>query len=289
MRAAYRLIYFSPLIRAVLIRLAVLSTVVFILWDALPARAQDVACGGGTASCSGPPPAQELVRPQVPAYAGTFFRMGVDVHAGIAGIGSDVSVPLRHRLDLRAGADFFSYSTVVASGGNAVNVAVRLRSARVGVDWYPTHHAFRISPLMVFADSNHLGTSVLLTPGETITLNNTTYNSDPSDPLHGSASIGLRRVSPGVSVGFGRLIPRRGHHFSFPTDLGFYYAGPPSYQVQFAGTACDPQVPGPAGCMAVQDDPSFQYNLNKFKAKYQTYVNYATFFPILSSGVAFAF
>lgn len=254
----------------------------------LPGYAQDASCTGSVSSSACGPTTQE-VHQEVPAYPMRVYRMGVDVHVGSAGIGSEFAAPVAHKFDVRAGTDFFSYSTIVANSGNQLNVGVRLRSARAALDWYPTHHAFRVSPLLVFANSTHLGVAVNLGAGQSVTLNNATYYSSPVDPLHGSATVDLRRVSPGLSVGFGRLIPRREHHFSFPFEAGFYYAGSPVYKVQFSGTACDAQFPGPAGCEQVQNDPSFQQNLAAFKAKYQTYVNYASFFPIVSSGVAFAF
>ena len=251
------------------------------------ASVQDDACSGSVSSsaCEDPAP----VHHEVPAYARHIYRMSVDMHAGAAGIGTEFAAPLTHRFDLRAGSDFFSYSTVVNRYGNAYNVEARLRSSRLAADVYLTHHhAFRVSPLMVFANSSHGQTSVNLGAGQSMTFNHVTYYSNPADPLHGVASVDLRRVSPGLSVGFGHLIPSRGHHVSFPFEAGFYYAGTPVYKMQAAGSACTNQL-GQVICQDVQNNAAFQYNLAQFKAKYQPYVNYATFFPVLSSGVAFAF
>ena len=156
------------------------------------------------------------------------------------------------------------------------------------MDWYVTHHhAFRVSPLLVFANSTHAALSINLNTGQSVTFNNVTYYSDPADPLHGNASIELPRISPGISAGCGHLIPNRGHHFSFPVEAGFYYAGTPAYKMQFNGNACSNQESGLVVCQPVQNDPAFQYNLAQFKAKYQGYVNDARFFPVLSSGVSF--
>ena len=268
------------------------SAVCFGLWQyAAIASAQDAVqndgCGASVSSsaCDAPEP----VRHEVPEYAGRVYRMAVDMHAGTAGIGSEVAAPLTRRFDLRAGTDFFSYSTVVAGGDDAINLNVRLRSAKVAMDWYVTrHHAFRVSPLLVFANSTHAALALSLNQGQSVTFNNTTYYSDPADPLHGSASIELRRISPGFSVGLGHLIPDRGHHFSFPFEAGFYYAGNPTYKMQFQGSACSNQAYGVV-CQDVKTDPNFQYNLAQFKAKYQQYVNDGSFFPVLSSGVSFAF
>lgn len=274
-------------------RILLSSAVCLGLWQAATsASAQDAgqndACGASVSSsaCDAPVP----VSHEVPEYAGRAYRMAVDMHAGAAGIGTEVAAPLTRRFDLRAGSDFFSYSTVLSGADAPIDLNVRLRSAKIAMDWYVTrHHAFRVSPLLVFANSTHGALSINLNAGQSVTFNNVTYYSDLADPLHGNASIELRRVSPGLSAGFGHLIPNRGHHFSFPFEAGFYYAGDPTYKMQFAGSACSDQGYGIVGCQPVQNDPNFQYNLAQFKAKYQGYVNDARFFPVLSSGVSFAF
>ena len=265
------------------------------LWSTIqPASAQDAAPAADVSSSAGTPAQepdtsshdQRLDRGQVAAYPERGgFRASVDAHVGLAGLGGEASLQLPHRLDLRLGSDFFSYSTVVTSDDTPVNADLRLRSSQVAVDWYPTHRSFHVSPLLVFANSTHIGTEVDLNQGQSISLNGVNYYSYTLDPLQGSAKADLRRVSPGVTVGFGRVIPRRGHRFSFPTELGFFYAGTTDVKVQFTGTACD----ATGDCEPVQSDPSFQYNLAQFKAKYQNYANDLKLFPILSTGIAFAF
>ena len=257
------------------------------LWHAPASSAQADPCTGSVSwgACDAPP-----VRRQVPAYAAHVYRMSADMHLGSNGIGTEVAAPLTRRFDLRAGSDFFSYSTTVNRYGNAYHIQARLGSSKAAVDWYLTrHHAFRVSPLLVFANRTHGQTSVNLAPGQSMTFNHQTYYSDPADPLHGITTADLRRVSPGISVGLGHLIPDRGHHISFPFEAGFYYAGTPAYKMQFEGSACIHQASGAVLCQNVQNNPAFQYNLAQFKARYQQYVNDASFFPVLSSGVAFAF
>ncbi len=286
---------FLPFVRLLFGRRAFLLifAVSFSLWQAptygcAQDAAQNDACAASVSSsaCDQPLP----VRNEVPAYAGRIYRVAVDMHAGVAGIGTEVAVPLTDRFELRAGSDFFSYSTVVYGGEDPINLDVRLRSAKLAMDWYVTHHhALRVSPLLVFANSTRAALSLNLNAGQSVTLNDAIYFNDPADPLHGNASIELRRMSPGFSMGFGHMIPERGHHFSFPFEAGFYYAGAPAYKMQFGGNACSNQESGLVVCQPVQNDPAFQYNLAQFKAKYQGYVNDARFFPVLSSGVSFAF
>ena len=51
-------------------------------------------------------------------------------------------------------------------------------------------------------------------PGSTVTLNAQDYMSSSSDPMRGSGRMDFRKVSVGMSQGFGNFIPRDGSHFS---------------------------------------------------------------------------
>jgi len=142
----------------------------------------------------------------------------------------------------------------------------------------------------VFANNNRLNATVLVPGGSTITLNGTDYIASSTDPLHGSAAIAFRRVSPGFTLGFGNIVPRlKSHHFSVPVELGFFYAGQPNLAVAFTGTACDPTQPPAIGCESVNQDPDFQHNLAAFIARNNNNLSYASFFPIFSLGAGYAF
>jgi hypothetical protein len=110
-----------------------------------------------------------------------------------------------------------------------------------------------------------------------------------SNPLHGSGRIDFHKVSPGFSFGFGNVIPRDRSHVSIPVEMGFYYAGQPSLQVAFTGSACDPNYPPSVGCQSVDQDAGFQQNLAAFKARNDHNLSYASFFPIFSVGVGYRF
>jgi hypothetical protein len=123
--------------------------------------------------------------------------------------------------------------------------------------------------------------------GSTITLNGQDYISSYTDPLRGSGRIDFRKVSPGLSFGFGNVIPRERSHWSVPVEMGFYYAGQPSLQVAFTGSACDPNLSPSVGCQSVSQDPGFQQNVAAFKVRNDHNLSYASFFPIFSVGFGY--
>jgi hypothetical protein len=218
-----------------------------------------------------------------------FSRIGFDSHAGLGGIGFDIATPLSRRFNIRAGSDFFGYSTTFQDQGANVAANLRMRSGHATVDWFPFGGRFRLSPLVVFANNNQAKATALVPPGSTITLNGQDYISSFTDPLHGGGSVDFRKASPGFTLGMGNVIPRTGNHLSIPIEAGFYYVGQPGLKVNFTGSACDPTQPPAIGCESVDQDPGFQQNLAAFIARNNHNLSYASFFPVFSVGFGYAF
>ncbi len=218
-----------------------------------------------------------------------FSKVGIDVHLGIAGGGFDVATPLATHFNLRAGADFFSYSDSFTEQGADVTAALQLRSGHANLDWFPFHNGLRISPMVNVVNNNTVRATALVPAGSTITLNGQDYTSSATDPLHGSGSVGFRKTSPGLTVGWGNIVPRSKKHFSFPVELGFYYVNQPTLKIAFTGSACDPSQPPSIGCESVDSDPGFQSNLTAFEAKQNHNLSYASLFPVFTVGVGYKF
>jgi hypothetical protein len=218
-----------------------------------------------------------------------FSALGFATRVGLAGTGFDIATPLATKFNLRAGGDFFSYATSFQEQGANIGVNLHLRSGHAALDWFPFGGRFRLSPQLVFGNNNRILATAVIPSGSTVTLNGQDYISSYTDPLHGSGRIDFHKVAPGLSLGFGNVIPRTGSHFSIPIELGFYYEGQPSLQVAFTGTACDPNYPSSVGCESVDLDPGFQQNLAAFKVRNNNNLSYASFFPIFSAGFGYRF
>jgi hypothetical protein len=218
-----------------------------------------------------------------------FSGLGLATRVGFAGTGFDLATPLATKFNLRAGTDFFNYDTSFQEEGAHVGVDLHLRSGHVVLDWFPFGGHLRLSPQLVFGNNNRILATAVIPSGSTVTLNGQDYFSSYSNPLHGSGRIDFRKVSPGLSFGFGNVIPRDRSHFSFPIEMGFYYVGQPSFQLAFTGSACDPNYLPSVGCEAVDQYPGFQQNLAAFKVRSNTNLSYASFFPIFSVGFGYRF
>ncbi len=216
-----------------------------------------------------------------------FSALGFATRVGLGGTGFDIATSLSTRFNLRAGGDLFSYATSFQEQGANVGVNLHLRSGHTALDWFPFGGHFRLSPQLVFGNNNRILATAIIPSGSSVTLSGQDYISSYTDPLRGSGRIDFNKVSPGLSFGFGNLIPRDRSHFSFPVELGFYYVGQPSLKVAFTGSACDPNYAPSVGCESVDLDPSFQQSLAAFKARNDNNLSYASFFPIFSVGFAY--
>jgi hypothetical protein len=241
-----------------------------------------------TASATSGPAAFAKISP-APTPFRPFSRVGVATHAGLAGAGFDVATPLSRAFNLRTGSDLFSYAATFQEQGANVGVNLHMRSGHASLDWFPFGGRFRLSPLMVFANNDRVLATALIPSGSTVTLNGQDYISSLTDPLHGSGSVEFRKVSPGLTLGFGNIVPRTKARFSVPVEAGFYYVGQPGLKVNFSGSACDPTQPPAIGCQSVTQDAGFQQNLAAFIARNNHNLSYASFFPIFSVGFGYAF
>jgi hypothetical protein len=225
----------------------------------------------------------------VPKPFRPFSRVGIASRVGLGGAGFDIATPLSKKFNVRAGSDFFSYSTSFQEEGANVGINLQMRSGHASLDWFPFGGRFRLSPQMVFANNNRVQATALIPSGSTVTLNGQDYISSFSDPLHGSGLVDFRKVSPGLTFGFGNIIPRTRSRFSIPVEIGSYYVGQPGLKANFSGSACDPSQSPAIGCQSVTNDAGFQKNLAAFIARNNNNLSYASFFPILSVGFGYAF
>jgi hypothetical protein len=229
------------------------------------------------------------VAPSVSKPFRPFTRIGIGWHAGIGGAGMDIATPLAYKFNVRGGYDLFSYSTTLQEQGANITAKLQMRTGHASLDWFPFGGHFRLSPGLVFANNNQVQATAVIPSGSSLTLNGGNYVSSATDPLHGSGSISFRKISPGLTLGFGDLIPRTKSHLSFPVEAGFYYVAQPKLAVAFSGSACDPNYAPSVGCMSVTQDPSFQSNLAAFTARNNHNLSYASFFPVFSFGFGYSF
>jgi hypothetical protein len=217
-----------------------------------------------------------------------FSAVAVALKVGSGGIGFDVATPLMQRLNLRSGASFFSYNTSLTQDGLNIAGAIKFQNASTSVDIFPFNGSFRISPGITFRNNNALNAAITVPGGQSFSLGDSDYTSDPLDPIHGTAAFafGSSNFAPRLTMGFGNMLPRNGSRFSFPVEVGFEYISQPTVRLNFAGSACGSQVQSDgsvgAGCGSV--NPS---DVAQEQSQLQSDLSPLRFYPIVSFGVSY--
>ncbi|MGA1982560.1 MAG: hypothetical protein ABSG84_08800 [Acidobacteriaceae bacterium] len=216
-----------------------------------------------------------------------FSGLGVGFKLGLAGIGFDVATPLvPQRLNLRGGATFFSYNLSETTSDNlVVNGTLKLQNSGVMVDWFPFHGSFRLSGGATVYNNKGVTASINEPNGSSFTLGGTTYYA--SGPIVGTGTFKLGGNAGGrVSFGWGNLVPKPGHRFSFDTELGIEFVSKPTVALGFTGNYCT----GTANCESptpIAGNAAFANSVTSEQNKLQSDVNFLSFYPIVSVGIGY--
>jgi hypothetical protein len=191
-----------------------------------------------------------------------------------------------HRANLRAGFNAFNYNRTFDSNGIHYNGALDLRSAEAQFDYFPFAGSFHLSPGVMFWNGNNLNARSAVPSNQTFHLGNTSWRSNPADPITGTGKMSLAKAGPMFTLGWGNLVPRNaGKHFSFSFEGGFVYQGSPDTRLAFTGSACPTTGP----CLPVAINPIFQADVVSEQRRLNDKASPFRFYPIVSTGVGYRF
>ena len=220
-----------------------------------------------------------------------FSAVAIGLKLGIGGIGIDVATPLATKLNLRVGASFFSFNPNLVEDGIDIIGNIQLESVTESFDFFPFGNDFRVSPGVVFYNGNHITAAAKVAGGQTFSLNDVSYISDPADPANGSFDLSFgHQLAPSLTLGFGNMIPRKGGHWSMPLELGVEYIGrTPRIALNLGGSACQGGTT-PMYCGAIATDPTTMQNVQGEQTTLNNDIpSFLRFFPIASLGVSYRF
>ncbi len=208
--------------------------------------------------------------------------VAVAFQLGTAGLGAELATPLASHLALRAGAQYFHYATTISTDGLNADGTLSFTSGQLSLDVFPFRHSsFHLSPGVALHNDNHVAATLNVPPGNSFTLGDTDYTSDPADPIAGNTRVVFgKRTAPRFTLGWGSMFPRNGGHWSFPTEIGFEYVSYPTVSLALSGSGCDTTGCGPI------NDPSNASNITAEVNKLNSDLAPFRFYPVLSIGVS---
>ena len=234
-----------------------------------------------------PEPAPAAASPATPAKESSEGRIpvGVGLKVSTLGIGGDVAIAVSHRTNVRFGFNAFSYGHTFDKDGVTYGGTLDLRSAQATYDIFLLK-GLHVSPGVLLYNGNQVTANASVPGGQAFTLSNTSYMSDPTNPVTGSGKLTLYEAAPMLLFGTGNLVPRNSHHFSTSLEIGAAYQGPPRVALNLSGSACDSTG---LFCRTISSDPTIQSNIAAEQAKLNKSASPYKFYPVLSFGVGYKF
>lgn len=229
--------------------------------------------------------------PKSAAMGKPFTHMALGAGISPLGVNLSAATNLTRHLNLRANGNVFNYNiNNLSTNGFTVNGKLNLASAGASLDYYPwARHGFRVSPGLLFYNKNGANATFTAQSGTSFSLNDYTYYPSATNPVVGVGKFGLNKRNPAftATTGWGNMIPRSGHHLSFPFEIGAAFVGAPSVDLNLvSGDVCDGQG---QNCVDVTTDPTVQSNLQAQVAKYRSDAEALQVYPIVSFGVTYSF
>lgn len=236
----------------------------------------------GASEADAPPPP-----PPAPNPAGLFKpSFGVVAKGSMLGIGGDVGVAITPFFNVRGGFNGFNFSHGFNNDGIHYDGILRFRSVEALVDITPLRDWFHISPGMLVYNGNQITAKASVPGGQNFNLGSATFRSSPTDPIHGTGQLVVKKAAPMVMFGFGNPIPHS-HHFTIFHDFGVVFQGIPTTTLNLAGTACDP-VTGLA-CVNAATNSTVQTQIKAEQDKINKDTSIVKFYPVASLGIGIRF
>lgn len=230
-----------------------------------------------------------------------FSRIALGAGISPMGVNLAIATNLNRYMNVRGTGNIFNYSVDdISTNGFDVGAKLNFATAGASVDFYPfPNHGWRLSPGMLFYNQNEVTANGIVTPGNSITLNDEDYYSAKADPSTGAtpitvnAKLGLnaKKKAFTMTTGWGNMIPRKGGHFSFPFEIGAAFTGAPTLTMGLTGWACqDEQQTECAGLNSSAEIANdVQTNLTAQIAKWKSDLEPLKVYPILSFGMSYNF
>jgi hypothetical protein len=252
----------------------------------------------GSHALAGAAAGSAVPAPPAEGKSGPFSGLGVGVTIGSGGIGFQAATPIfPQRLNLRAGAGFFSYNYTFTQNANNIAGNLKLNNAEIMGDFFPFKGSFRLSAGVTVY--NNTGLTGNLQLGNTFSLNSVSYTTDPANPAAGSVGVKFGGTAvPRFTLGWGNMVPKSGH-IKFETEVGIEAIGTPTITWNMTGEACtgsgeDLGLRPAAGGGATSATPCSEgygpvatTDIQAEQNKLQNSVNGLKVFPIFTLGLSY--
>jgi hypothetical protein len=220
-----------------------------------------------------------------PGGKATGSRFALAFKGSTLGLGPDLGIRLTRHFNLRVGGNAFDYRRSLSEDGVSYDSAFRLRSVQALVDWFPFAESFHLSAGLLVYNGNHVSANATVPVNQILTAGSENVISNPTNPITGKATSGVRPVAPIIAIGFGNLVARA-RRVGFSVDFGVVFQGAPHSSLTFNGSACD--LSG-TFCADIAGDPSIQSQAATESHTISKDLFFLRYYPFVSLEVGYRF
>jgi hypothetical protein len=202
------------------------------------------------------------------------------------GAGIEAATAVTRRTNLRGGFNAFNYSRGFNKDGITYSPQLSFRSGEAHFDVFPFGGGFHLSPSLLVYNGNKVTANASVPGGHTFSLGNTTFLSDPADPVTGKGKLDFIKVAPSLLFGYGNLVPRTAKHFTYNFEMGVAFEGSPRLSLNLKGTACDPSG---TVCRNAATDPTIQSSIQSELVKIKSSLTPLKYYPVISVSFGYKF
>ena len=180
-----------------------------------------------------------------------------------------------------------SYSRGFDKDGISYAGTLDFKTFEAHYDIFPFAKSFHISPGVLVYAGDPITATASVPGGQSFSLGNVSYYSDPSNPITGTGKIDFNRAAPMITVGWGNLVSRKeGAHFVVPFEMGVALQGSPKASLALAGNVCDSTG---VNCRNAGTDPTVQSNVISEQNKVNSSLSLFKAYPIITLGFGYKF
>lgn len=212
--------------------------------------------------------------------------VGIGIKLSSLGFGGEAAVALSRHANVRAGFNAFSFSRGYDNSGVHYAGDLTWVSGEAHLDWFPFAGKLHLSPGLIAYNDNHVDATATVQGGATFKLSGTPYESEPSNPVTGTAKLDFNKVAPTLLLGFGNLVPRGHRHFSVNIEAGMAFQGSPIIALSLAGGVCNTTG---TNCRTIASDTTVQNNVRGQQTKISNDLSPFKYYPLLSLTVGYKF
>jgi hypothetical protein len=190
---------------------------------------------------------------------------GLGVRAGTLGAGVEGTIGLSERINLRLGANNYTYSFDDTYDDVRYDADLELKNAALILDWHPFAGGFRLSAGIL---SNDNGADLEGTPTGVVSIGDNDYPAAAVGTLNGKVSF--KSSAPYVGLGWGNAVAKN-KGFGVNFEIGALFQGSPDVELS-STSGLVPQTDLDQEAQEIEDDLK---NLEVY--------------PVVSFGVSYGF